>query len=333
MDEPAVAPERWAIEVGLDDAEWQAFLVLRAHLCSTPVPCPWCAASGVFESEGSDRTCPGCEGSGSSNAWREWSAPGPWENDGSNEPPPPSQAPDPAWTALEQRLDGLAVTCPLCGGSGYRCVECGKSGRISAIAAAVRETVACLRCGGDGWGGALMLEWPCAYCLMEGRIALTELDRLGTLSVGENYFGWWSIADLVFNGEQAAYPDARDDLDPRVEAKPSVCWSGIDFGEDDLSGLDLSEADLQGCTMRHLRGTKLRQANLQDARLDGADAVDADFTGADLAGASLADADLSGSTIEQAATLEEADLTGVAGLTPDQIRRCRDLGAVLGDPD
>ena len=74
------------------------------------------------------------------------------------------------------------------------------------------------------------------------------------------------------------------------------------------------EVDFRGA---NLGGTNLTGAYLVRANLGGANLGGVNLTGANLGGADLGGANLSG------ANLLEADLSGVIGLTPDQIRCAR----------
>jgi hypothetical protein len=138
----------WQTAAGLDDEELRKFRELRQRLRATPVSCPWCRANGTFPSEGFDRPCPACDATGTTNGWRWLSADEPADD----EPDPPTDPPDlgPGWRALFDRVAGSDVPCPQCGGTGYRCLECGKTGRISAGMAAIRETIRLARMGGEG---------------------------------------------------------------------------------------------------------------------------------------------------------------------------------------
>jgi uncharacterized protein YjbI with pentapeptide repeats len=79
-------------------------------------------------------------------------------------------------------------------------------------------------------------------------------------------------------------------------------WYVADLRGAQLAGADLSHADLGGAD---LGSSDLRQADLRNAHLHGARLHGADLTGARLNGADL----------------DSADLTGVLGMTPDQIRQ------------
>ena len=67
----------------------------------------------------------------------------------------------------------------------------------------------------------------------------------------------------------------------------------------------------------------LRRSTLVGAKLEGAD----------LTGAYLVGADLTGASIEAAASLLDARLSGAIGLTPEQLARCEERGARLDNPE
>lgn len=72
---------------------------------------------------------------------------------------------------------------------------------------------------------------------------------------------------------------------------------------------------------------------MTDADFDGHSARFANFTGANLAGANLRGCDLRGAEIEWVLTFKGADMFGVTGMNEEQVRSCRDKGAMFGDED
>ena len=106
--------------------------------------------------------------------------------------------------------------------------------------------------------------------------------------------------------------------------RPSL--AGAVFRDADLRGFRLTEADL--------RGAALAGADLADADLEGADLEGADMQGASLAGANLRRCRLVGSHLRDVrglatATLRDADLHGVTGLTGTEFAGADLAGARL----
>ena len=106
--------------------------------------------------------------------------------------------------------------------------------------------------------------------------------------------------------------------------RPSL--AGAVFRDADLRGIRLTEADL--------RGAALAGADLADADLEGADLEGADMQGASLAGANLRRCRLVGSHLRDVrglatATLRDADLHGVTGLSGTEFAGADLAGARL----
>ncbi|MBC6439282.1 MAG: pentapeptide repeat-containing protein [Rhodospirillales bacterium] len=97
-----------------------------------------------------------------------------------------------------------------------------------------------------------------------------------------------------------------------------------DLSRADLSRADLSRADLSRADLRdaNLSGANLTDANLSGADLLGANLTDADLSGANLYGANLYGANLSGPHLG-GADLTKATLSGVTGLTKEELRSAR----------
>lgn len=227
--------------------------------------------------------------------------------------------------------------------------------------------VDCAFCAGEGVLGGAGMQSICPACEGSGWMDAAEAADFDADEFAEAYAQSYeeeerefdSITDFL-DAVIMGYVDAdRFDVssyDPRGEACPGVEWSGLDLGGVDLSDLDLHGADFSLCILGNLSGANLAGANLKGAgienlasavlngaALDGADLTDAildravlckaTFGGARLAGASLVGADLTGSNIEQAATLNEANLKDAIGLVEDQRAACVAKGALLDDED
>ncbi|MCC9167984.1 pentapeptide repeat-containing protein [Pontibacter harenae] len=123
-----------------------------------------------------------------------------------------------------------------------------------------------------------------------------------------------------------------------------VDFTGADLLFSNLDSLDLrsvilKDADLAGASLRYC---DLSEVNMENARFWGATQNDkpiptdlsfsnlkkANLLGADLQDAILINADLSESNIEKAYSLEGANLTSVKGLTIEQKKKCKELGAI-----
>ncbi|MGH3480085.1 MAG: pentapeptide repeat-containing protein [Nocardioidaceae bacterium] len=107
-----------------------------------------------------------------------------------------------------------------------------------------------------------------------------------------------------------------------------VSWPQIDFswlGGHFFDGIDLREANLRGSIWGEFnskgepRGSSLAGAFLQCADLTGATLIGVDLTDADLRGATLRGVNLAEADLEKA-DLRAADLTGVKGLSDEQLR-------------
>ena len=106
----------------------------------------------------------------------------------------------------------------------------------------------------------------------------------------------------------------------------------------DLTGADLSRADLSGTNLSgailsaaDLSGARMRKANLSGARLREVDLSNAYLREADLSDAYLHKADLSGTHLEDALSLKKANLSGVKGLTKEQLLACKAKGAIIDE--
>lgn len=323
--------EPWAVAAGLSGGEWAAFLAVRDALRAQSVGCPWCKGEGSVQWGGGYGSCSACDGTGSTSRWLAQHCPG----DDDAETVIPAIADE--LGSASARWGDLPVPCPECGGQGAPCLECHRSGQVPAIVAATREIVRCLRCDGKRYGGSPMLEWPCSYCGLSGTISIRAFDRLSCESFAETFCGYFSIEQMVREGEGSIYPDCPDELDARWEARPGVVWHGVDLGSDDLSGLDLSGADLSGCELGNVAGTKFVGANLTNAVFgsssrSGESARGCDFTDAILDGADLSRADLTESNVERAASLEGCSLGGGIGLTRTQVQVCLERRAHIARP-
>lgn len=323
--------EPWARQVGLSLSAWSQVVWLRVRYRAMPAACPWCEGTGTFRTSSTPHRCSACDGTGTTTVWRTFSAGDGFEDDDSDDDA------GPVWmqVPLGRYLQGLPVNqvdCPGCGGRGYLCDECERTGTVSAWHAATREMVTCLYCDGTRRVGHPMLDWDCTYCAMSGEIPLSRLQRLRWMVAGEDWHGWLGIWHLVHEGMQDAYPSARDELDPRIEAEPGVRWWGIDFSADDLTGLDLRDADLSRCSLPSLAGTLLAGADLTGARLPD-DLAGMDFTGVTLDEVDFGARDLAGTHVELAASLDGASLARATGLTAAQRRACEEKGAIVDDED
>lgn len=320
--------EPWAIAAGLAEAEWTDFLSVRDALRGAPVHCPWCEGSRTMTWSSGSGTCPACSGSGSTSLWLTQNFTG-GANPGYTLPAISDEL-----RVLSGRWGETLVPCPECGGSGGPCRECRRSGHVTAHVAAARELVSCLRCGGKGYSGVLMLELPCDFCVTSGRITIRDLDRMTDEAFEDRYCGFLSIEQMVSWGGAYLYTDCRDELDARWEARPGVTWRGVDLSGDDLSGLDLSGSNLSRCQLGNIAGTRFVGADLQDITFPGpvADACGCDFTDAVFDDADLSSTDLTGSTIELAASLARCHLGEGIGLTSSQVQACVELGAILDRP-
>lgn len=100
-----------------------------------------------------------------------------------------------------------------------------------------------------------------------------------------------------------------------------------------LRGADLSEARLNEARIwrADLRGANLWGADLRRADFGSSDLSNAIITSADLSGARLNGAILSGTNIEDARSLEGADLREVKGLTKKQLEACKAKGAIIDE--
>ena len=100
-----------------------------------------------------------------------------------------------------------------------------------------------------------------------------------------------------------------------------------------LRGADLSEARLNEARVwrADLRGANLWGADLRRADFGSSDLSNAMIASADLSGARLRGAILSGANIEDARSLEGADLREVKGLTKKQLEACKAKKAIIDE--
>jgi hypothetical protein len=156
--------------------------------------------------------------------------------------------------------------------------------------------------------------------------------------------------------------------DPDDEARLRQAAAGkrpaADFADTDLAGVRLPSARLAGASFRsanlpkidlsgaYLAAADFSESNLKQARLVGADLRGAKFCiafvrGADLSSAVLTDADLSAADLAgckltkalltaanlKDANLARADLRGIRGATPEQIRAAENWRKAIFDPE
>lgn len=93
-----------------------------------------------------------------------------------------------------------------------------------------------------------------------------------------------------------------------------------------LSGANLRTANLSEA---HLRGVNLSAARLMGATLRGARLDEADLRNANLSGADLRGARFPKTNLEDALSLEAANLRGATGLTKEQLEACKAKGALV----
>jgi uncharacterized protein YjbI with pentapeptide repeats len=106
-----------------------------------------------------------------------------------------------------------------------------------------------------------------------------------------------------------------------------------DLREAYLNGADLTKANL---TFANLSKARLRGVNLREADIRGADLSETELNGAELNGArfdrtNLSKADLSETDLEDALSLKDTNLSGVAGLTKEQLEACKAKGAIIDE--
>lgn len=132
--------------------------------------------------------------------------------------------------------------------------------------------------------------------------------------------------------------------------------SGSDLSYANLTGADLSEANLRRANLRasnlngaillranlaeaeismsllsgaFLREANLRGANLIDAKISNASFRRANFSEVNLSRSNLTNTDLTQTNIEEAQSLQGTDLSGVKGLTEEQLKACKAKGAII----
>ena len=115
-----------------------------------------------------------------------------------------------------------------------------------------------------------------------------------------------------------AFPLARSQIQGSLQALDAT---GI-F----LDNAYLTRADLKQARMRH---ASLRNTNFYRATLSGARLFQSNLSGANLKETDLSGADLGETNIEDARSLEKADLRGVTGLTREQLATCKAKGAII----
>jgi len=117
-----------------------------------------------------------------------------------------------------------------------------------------------------------------------------------------------------------AFPLARSQIQGSLQALDAT---GI-F----LDNAYLTRADLKQARMRH---ASLRNTNFYRATLSGARLFQSNLSGANLNETDLSGADLGETNVEDARSLEKADLRGVTGLTREQLATCKAKGAIIDE--
>ena len=117
-----------------------------------------------------------------------------------------------------------------------------------------------------------------------------------------------------------AFPLARSQIQGSLQALDAT---GI-F----LDNAYLTRADLKQARMRQ---ASLRNTNFYRATLSGARLFQSNLSGANLNETDLSGADLGETNIEDACSLEKADLRGVTGLTREQLATCKAKGAIIDE--
>ncbi len=142
-------------------------------------------------------------------------------------------------------------------------------------------------------------------------------------------FGRANLTDVDFSRANMAFAYLSD-----------ATISGTDFSQTDLSGAIMAGLDLTSATFTEttlveaelsntvLRDADLRYNDMARARLDSADLSGAYLDGAILDGADLRRASLTQASLDEV-RLDGADLTGVRGLTQDQLDRACGTGTTL----
>jgi len=150
------------------------------------------------------------------------------------------------------------------------------------------------------WSGAAPAAEP--NCPFAGK--RPPLDEI--LKVGSSHRSSLCKADLTGTNL------ARTDLS-------GTNLAGANLKGTNLPGADLTGADLAGAT---LKGANLAGANLKGTNLTGTDLSGTNLAGANLTGTHLTGADLTGANLG-AADLRQTSLTGVKGLTCDQVHAAK----------
>lgn len=164
-----------------------------------------------------------------------------------------------------------------------------------------------------------------------------------------------SLSQALITVLKESFPEARRVLKSQVNeyTRQLLDATGAHLDNAYLSNADLSEIFLRKAIMReahfwkaNLRGAYLKHSNLASAYLveanlqaadcgytvlTNADLRDAQLEETHLSGADLTGADLKGAHPEKAASLNNAKLNGVKGLTPDQLAACAARGAKIDD--
>ena len=152
----------------------------------------------------------------------------------------------------------------------------------------------------------------------------------------------WASSGAAAAGEtNCPFAGKRPPLDEILKVvppqRPSLCkanLAGTNLAKTDLSGTSLAKANLKGTNLpdADLTGADLAGANLRGANLAGANLKRSNLTGTDLSGTNLAGADFTGAQLTGAdltaanlgsADLRKTSLTGVKGLTCDQVRSAK----------
>jgi hypothetical protein len=139
------------------------------------------------------------------------------------------------------------------------------------------------------------------------------------------------LAKTRFGLETLALNASRIRLDSAFLATSDL--RRIIMEEASLRKIILSDADLRQAffTKSNLEGANFIEANLKNAKFIEAKLSGATFKKADLTNAYLTGADLSKTNIEEARSLENANLCRVNGLTKEQLIACLEKGAIIDE--
>jgi uncharacterized protein YjbI with pentapeptide repeats len=140
---------------------------------------------------------------------------------------------------------------------------------------------------------------------------------------------WWTFRGPGGDLRLLRLRVLMDGAAPRHRFFPGSDLAGQSFQELDLSRAVFPQCNLSGANFRN---ADLTAAALTGCCLDGADLRGSVLTRADLAGSSLRFALMAGARLG-GADLAGADLTGVVGLPPAAVRRCRNWQQAIFDED